>query len=99
MALTLVSEQRLKRVNLIDFYNKSHKKWEQLARRSYRFIAVNFPDGAAIHPDDVAKALRLLLEVNEDLIKQLNSKKLKQKYYISDFGDLILDRTWDVITT
>ena len=97
MALTLESEQRLERVGLVDFYQKKRGGWQRLARQSYRFLVSNLPDGTVIHRDDVAKILVPLLEVNEALIKELGGKKLKQKYWIRDFGDLILDRTWKTI--
>jgi len=95
MALTLESEQRLERASLVEFYTKAPAKWKRLARQSYQFVAKNFPDGATIRQDDVAKTLVPLLEVDEKLIQTLNIKKLKQRYWIRDFCDLILDRTWD----
>jgi hypothetical protein len=98
MALTFESEQRLKRVNLIKVFEGSKAGWKKLARQSYDFVKRNFPEGAAIRPDDVSKALVPLLEVNEQLINYLSSNKLKQKYWISDFCDLILDRAWKEIT-
>jgi hypothetical protein len=54
----------------------------------------NFPNRATVRPDDVAKALGPLLEVNEDLATDLEANKLGQKDWVKDFGDLILDRTW-----
>ncbi len=95
MALTLESEQRLTKVNLVVLYNQSKAKWGRLAKQSYQFVAKNFPDGATVRMDDVAKALVPLLEVHEDLQNALSQKKLKQKYWIQDFGDLILDRAWE----
>lgn len=97
MALTLESEQRLERASLIEFYTKAPAKWKRLARQSYQFVEKNFPEGATIHQDDVAKALMPLLEVNERLIDVLSAKRLKQRYWIRDFCALILDRTWDEI--
>lgn len=68
-----------------------------LARQSYEFVNRTFPDGATIRADDVAKVLVPLLEVNKQLIDTLNSKKLKQKYWVRNFCDLILDRSWSKI--
>lgn len=94
MALSLESEQRLQRVDLIELFEKSPKAWKRLARQSYDFVKSNFPQGAVIRRDDVAKTLVPLLEVNDKLITFLSSQKLKQKYWITDFSDLIIDRAW-----
>lgn len=97
MSLTLESEQRLTKVNLVVLHDQSKPKWGRLVKQSYQFVAKNFPDGATIRMDDVAKALVPLLEVHEELQNALSQKKLKQKYWIRDFGDLILDRAWDTL--
>lgn len=98
MALTLESEQRLRRVELTAFFEESREEWLKLAKETYEFMQTNFPEGVTIRRDDIAKALVPLLEVKESLIDCLNEKKLKQKYWISDFCDLIIDRTWQEIS-
>jgi hypothetical protein len=94
MSLTLEVEQILFKVSLQQFFEDYKDKWKKLAQRSYSFVKNNFPDKATIRIDDVAKALLPLLQVDEDLINILNEKRLKQKFWFRDFGDLILDRTW-----
>lgn len=95
MALTLEAEQRLMDVGLDTFYNKHKNSWEEAAKQTYGFIKANFPPGAKIRRDDVAKALKPILEVNEDLREELDSNKLRGKFWVSDFADLIIDRCWD----
>jgi hypothetical protein len=56
-----------------------------------------FPDNAAIRRDDVAKAMVPVLEVNQKLTNYLKEEKIRGKYWIRDFADLIVDRTWDAI--
>jgi hypothetical protein len=99
MALTLKVEQRLEDVGLIKFFGEDRDTWRGLAKQAYQFVKGNFPEGSTIRPDDVAKALFPLIEVDEDLRDKLHEYKLKQKYWISDFTDLIIDRTWTEITT
>ena len=43
----------------------------------------------------MAKAFVPILEVNETLKDYLNENKLRGKFWIKDFADLIIDRTWD----
>lgn len=95
MALTLEAEQRLERVSLAAFYKKHQAMWHKAAKKTYGFIKVNFPPGSLIRRDDVAKALIPILEVNETLREKINIARLRQKFWIRDFGDLIIDQTWD----
>lgn len=95
MALTLEAEQRLESVGLVGLFNDNHDDWFEAAKQTKAFIKGNFPDGALIRRDDVAKALIPILEVNEVLKDTLNESKLRGKFWIKDFADLIIDRTWD----
>lgn len=95
MALTLESEQRLKDVGLIELYSQHAAIWLDAAHQAKAFIVSNFPDGAKVRRDDVAKALFPVLEVNEVLKEYLDQKKLRGKFWIRFFGDLIIDKTWD----
>jgi hypothetical protein len=97
MALTLEAEQRLEAVGLIEFFQNDETTWQVAALQTYEFIKDNFPPGARIRRDDVAKGLRPVLEVNEALRDKLNEMKLRGKFWISDFADLIIDRTWTTI--
>jgi len=98
MALTLEAEQRLERVNLVGFFTGSAAMWQEISQETYEFIQGNFPDDAKIRRDDVSKALVPILEVHEEFRDELNNKKLRQKFWIKDFSDLIIDRTWNEIS-
>ncbi|MCP3472407.1 hypothetical protein NLM33_19020 [Bradyrhizobium sp. CCGUVB1N3] len=95
MALTLEAEQRLSEVGLVELFDGDRPAWLDAAQQTKAFIAGNFPEGARIRRDDVAKALIPILEVNEVLKDALHEKKLRGKFWIKDFADLIIDRTWD----
>lgn len=97
MALTLEAEQRLDAVGLVALFVKDETTWQVAALQTLEFIQDNFPVGAKIRRDDVAKGLRPVLEVNEALRDVLNDKKLRGKFWILDFADLIIDRTWTTI--
>ena len=99
MAITLEVQQRLENVSLATFFHEHKGQWERLARQAYQFILKGFPEGVVVHPDDVAKALVPLLEVSKPLSDYLAANKLKQKYWVRDFCDLILDRCWTKLTT
>jgi hypothetical protein len=95
MALTLEAEQRLDSVGLVALFEKHEADWLALAVQTKSFVRGNFPAGSIIRRDDVAKAFLPILEVHEILRDELDANKLRQKFWIKDFGDLIIDRTWD----
>ncbi len=94
MGLTLETEQKLLAAELVDFYDKDPAPWIQSAQNAYNYVESGFPPDSVIRPDDVAKALRPVVEVHEELKAHLAERKLRQKYWIGYFVDLIVDRTW-----
>lgn len=97
MSLTLEAEQRLESGGLVKLFEADKSVWTKLAKQTYDFLKSSFPAHSRIRPDDVHKALRPLLEVNKKLVDYLSGAKLKQKYWVDDFADLIIDRTWNEI--
>ena len=95
MALTLESEQRLADVGLIAFFQKDREAWLATAQEMKNFCTKNFPQDSKIRRDDVAKAFHPVLEVHEDFKEFRETEKLRGKFWIKDFADLIIDRTWD----
>jgi hypothetical protein len=95
MALTLEAEQRLDDAGLVALFVKHQADWLALAKQTKAFVKGNFPAGSLIRRDDVAKAFFPILEVHQLLKDELNTSKLRGKFWIKDFGDLIIDRTWE----
>ena len=95
MALTLESEQRLESAELIDLFTDHQPVWLAAAQQTKAYVAGNFPTGAVIRRDDVGKAFVTILEVNDLLRDHLNANRLRQKFWVRMFADLIIDRTWD----
>jgi hypothetical protein len=91
----LEAEQRLDSVGMVALFEGDKEAWLDAARQTKVFIKNNFPEGSIIRRDDVAKALIPVLEVNEVLKDALNEHKLRGKFWIKDFADLIIDKTWD----
>jgi hypothetical protein len=95
MALTLEAEQRWTRLDWLGCLRNIKLCGLRRAKQTKEFVTGNFPAGAKIRRDDVAKALIPILEVNETLKDKLNEQKLRGKFWIRDFVDLIIDRTWE----
>jgi hypothetical protein len=98
MALSLEAEQRLGKVDLIKLFGDRRKEWTAAAKTAYKYLKDTFPKNAKIRPDDVAGVLRPILAVNGPLREHLDAGRLTQKYWLTDFTDLILDRTWNEIS-
>jgi hypothetical protein len=94
MALTLEAEQRLGNMELIKFFVDNEAVWEAVAKETYAFVKGKFPKSSKVRPDDVAKFLIPVLEVDTGFRNRLDVKPLRGKFWISDFADLIIDRTW-----
>ena len=97
MSLTQKAEQRLHAVGLVKYFEDDPEPWCKLARETYAFAVLRFPKGAVVRPDDVAGLLLPLVDVHVGLGDWLEAEKLKQRYWIAYFVDLILDRTWPTI--
>jgi hypothetical protein len=95
MALTLEAEQRMEDVGVVKFYLEAEAEWLATVKATKAFVSGNFPEGALIRRDDVAKALIPILEVHEQFKDYRNTEKLRGKFWIKDFADLLIDRTWD----
>ena len=97
MALTLESEQRLTKAGLVEFFEDARDRWKGFAERSFNYVRVGFPAGATVRQDDAAKAMLPMLEVDPQLLDFLSANRLKERYWIRYFGDLILDRCWSQV--
>jgi hypothetical protein len=98
MALTLQAEQRLERVELTKYFNKTRSRWLALAQRVYGFVSTNYPSGADVRQDDVAQNLLPFILVDIELTNELDERRLTQKYWKTDFCDLVVDRCWVAIS-
>ncbi len=95
MSLTLEAEQRLADVGIVKFFEDAQAGWLATVKATKEFVKSNFPQNALIRRDDVAKALIPILEVHEGFKEYRNTEKLRGKFWIKDFADLLIDRTWD----
>jgi hypothetical protein len=98
MALTLEAEQRMTDVGLVQFFTASQPAWLATVQATKNFVKGNFPAGSLIRHDDVAKGLVPILEVHEDFKQFRETEKLRGKFWIKDFADLLTDRTWNQLT-
>jgi hypothetical protein len=82
---------------VIAFFEQNEEQWTATVRATRAFMKKEFPAGAPIRRDDVAKGLYPVLEVHEGFKDFRNEKKLRGKFWVRDFADLLIDRKWDAI--
>jgi hypothetical protein len=74
--------------------------WESKAKEAYTYTAnVLNTTGEPVRPDDVLPLLVPALEVADEFRSFLEDKRLTQKYWKTHFGELVLDRLWEPLTT
>lgn len=97
MGLTLEAEQRMEKVGLVEFFDKRNAIWLAVAKKNFAFVKDQYPPESPIRRDDVQRVIIPILAVNEELREYLDTKKLRGKFWIMFFADLIIERTWDEI--
>lgn len=97
MALNLEEYQALENASLVDLYRNHQDLWSEMAKSAYQYTRHYIPPSDRVRVDDVVKALVPALAVTATLTDYLHEKRLRQKYWVTWFGDLILDSTWQTI--
>jgi hypothetical protein len=66
--------------------------WGDLAQRAFTYAKTNITGGREPRPDDVAKVLEPMLEVNENLRNHQEDKHAKAPRYVLWFTEYVIDR-------
>lgn len=98
MALTQQALQNLLGKGFDAVYRRNRVQWTRRARTAYEFISKNLPENAEVRVDDVAEVLVPVLAVDLEIRRFLQVKKLRQKYWVRDCCDYILDQVWGELT-
>ena len=96
MGLTARKSLRLEDASLVSLFDTQEDRWTQMAQDAYDYTA-EFVKGAGepVRRDDLIPVLVPVLEVTEALRTYLAEEKLRQNYWFTWFGELIVDRVWD----
>lgn len=98
MGLTAYKSVRLDAAGLIEFFAQEEPLWRSMAEHAFRYTSEFVTEtGERVRPDDVIQVLVPALEVSEKLRERL--AKLTQQYWFTWFGELIIDRLWDELST
>lgn len=95
MALTAESYQSLQNAGLVDLFESNREQFSEMARTAYQYTRKCVTEAELpVRVDDVIKTLDPALRVTETLTAYLAAHTMKQRYWATRFGDLILDQLW-----
>jgi hypothetical protein len=99
MALTATKVQDLTDKGFIDLFDAHRVLWEAKVREAYDYTKV-FVEAAGlpVRPDDVITLLVPALELSDEFRGFLEEKRLRQKYWRTWFGELVIDEFWTTLT-
>jgi hypothetical protein len=98
MALSLIEEQKLEKVGLVAYFHHAQKAWIEDAQKAYDYLKERYPDNVNPRRDDVARVLAPVIEASLALQQVLAGKRLTQKFWFAYFTNLIIDRSWHIIS-
>lgn len=98
MALSLAEFQALSRANLVTFHGQNLATWRARYIEAYSYARTYIVAPQILRQEDVIQTLIPGLEVTTLLADELARKKLRQKYWVRYFADLIVDHFWDRTT-
>ena len=96
MALTLEKEQRLRNAGMFDLFEKEKPLRKAMAKEAYSYTKLYGERAKAqVRMDDVVGPLIEGLKVTGKLEEHLDEKKLKEKYWVAWFAELIVEKLWN----
>jgi hypothetical protein len=98
VGLTARKSLRLEDAGLDDLFEDNEDVWTEMAQQAYEYTA-EFVKGAGepVRRDDLIPVLVPVLEVTDLLRGYLSENKLRQQFWFTWFGELIIDRVWNDI--
>lgn len=93
MALTESKIKDLEDKAFDKLYEKHEAEWKALAKTARKHAKDNITGGNIPRPDDVAKALHPMLEVNENLRGHQEDNKARGKRYVDWFVEYVIDKS------
>jgi hypothetical protein len=93
MALTESKIRDLEDKKFDKLFAKHHATWTALVHKAYAYAKHNITAGKEPRPDDVAKVLYPMLEVDKELRRHQEENKARASRYVTWFAEYIIDQT------
>lgn len=93
MALTEAKIKDLSDKKFDALYESDKAKWTAMAKTAQKHARENITSGKPPRPDDVAKALYPMLEVDEVLRAHQEDNRARAKRYVEWFVEYVIDQS------
>src|SRR5438094_686002 len=91
MALTEKKIRDLEEKAFDELFDDKKDVWTKLAKRAYQLAKDNITDGKDPRPDDVAKFLYPMLEINKVLRAHQEENKARGKRFLDWYVEYVID--------
>jgi hypothetical protein len=101
MSLTTETLHRLRAKEFDKLYTDHEAKWKEAVENASTYVQTYIKGKDKVRPADVAEALRTSVKIDPDFEQYVIKHNLKQKYWVNDFVDYIIDQIYppaDVVT-
>lgn len=92
MALTEKKIKDLEDKDFDDLYESKKEEWKALAKTAQKHAKDNITGGKEPRPDDIAKALHPMLEINPSLRAHQDDNKARGRRYVEWFVEYVIDK-------
>jgi hypothetical protein len=93
VALTEAKIKDLTDKKFDELFDENEDVWTDLASKAFEYAKNNITGGNEPRPDDVAKVLYPMLEVDEDLRAHQEDNKARAHRYVTWFTEYVIDKT------
>ena len=92
MGLSESKKKQLEDKKFDELYSSDEAVWRDMAKRASQYAKMNITDGNIPRPDDVAKILYPMIEVNEAFRSHQEDNCARAKRFVEMFTEYVIDR-------
>lgn len=96
MILTLETLRVLRSKGFVQLYTGREEKWREMVENATTYAKTFLTEGDRdrLRPSDIAEVLQNALKFDPHFEKHLTNRKIKEKHWVKDFADYIMDQIY-----
>ena len=92
MGLSEAKKKALEDKKFDELFKSHASAWHSMARKAYMYAKTNITNGDEPRPDDTAKILTPMVEVDEKFRDHQEDNKARAKRFVEMFTDYVIDK-------
>jgi len=92
MGLSETKKKALEDKKFDELFSDNANIWESMARKAYMYAKKNITNGNEPRPDDIAKILTPMIEVDEKFRAHQEDNRARAKRFVEMFTDYVIDK-------